>query len=120
MPTSLNEIYKAIGTLSAEVQGLRREMAASEKRAVDESREADDKRAVVHRRMDSIVGEVGEIKTEIVGIRQDATDSKKVTDEVKRWKSMGIGALGVVGIGGTALGVTLASSFEWLARLWHR
>jgi hypothetical protein len=36
---------------------------------------------------------------------------------VKKWKLMGMGALAVVGIGGTALGVSLANSFEWLAKL---
>jgi Protein of unknown function (DUF1515) len=39
---------------------------------------------------------------------------------VKKWKLMGMGALAVVGIGGTALGVSLANSFEWLAKLLHR
>ncbi|TXR49552.1 DUF1515 family protein [Phyllobacterium endophyticum] len=32
---------------------------------------------------------------------------------------MGIGALGVVGIGGTALGVSLANSIEWVSRLFQ-
>jgi hypothetical protein len=46
-------------------------------------------------------------------------DSKAVTDQVKQWKPMGMGAL-VVGIGGTALGVSIANSFEWFAKLFHR
>lgn len=72
---------------------------------------------VVHRRMDDIISEVGDIKTDIATITEQVKDSKAVTDDVKKWKLMGIGALGVVGIGGTALGVSLANSFEWLARL---
>jgi hypothetical protein len=47
-------------------------------------------------------------------------DSKAVTDQVKQWKSMGMSALAVVGIGGTALGVSIANSFEWFAKLFHR
>jgi hypothetical protein len=83
-------------------------------------READEKRAVVYRRMDDIVAEVGDIKTDIATITTQVTNSKKVTDEVKKWKLMGIGALGVVGLGGAALGVTLANSIEWVAKLFHR
>ncbi|UXN64394.1 DUF1515 domain-containing protein [Phyllobacterium sp. A18/5-2] len=119
-PTSLNDIYKAIGTLSAQVDGLRRDIDASERRAGAENREADEKRAQVHRRMDDLITEVGDIKTDIATITEQVKDSKTVTDDVKKWKAMGIGALGVVGIGGTALGVSLASYFEWLAKLFHR
>ena len=95
-------------------------MEASERRAFAENREADEKRAVVHRRMDEIVTEVGEIKTDIATITGQVADSKIVTDEVRKWKLMGLGALGVVGIGGTALGVSLANSFEWLTRFVHK
>jgi glucose-6-phosphate isomerase len=117
---NLNDIYKSIGGLTAEVQGLRRDMEASERRAFAENREADEKRAVVHRRMDEIANEVGEIKTDIAAITSQVADSKIVTDEVRKWKLMGLGALGVVGIGGTALGVSLANSFEWLTRFIHK
>ncbi|EJL54362.1 hypothetical protein PMI09_02453 [Rhizobium sp. CF122] len=33
---------------------------------------------------------------------------KPVTEDVKRWKLMGLGALGVIGVGSMALGVTFA------------
>jgi glucose-6-phosphate isomerase len=117
---SLNDIYKSIGALTAEVQGLRRDMEASERRAALENREADEKRAVVHRRMDDIIAEVSDIKTDIATITGQVKDSKVVTDQVKQWKLMGMGALAVVGIGGTALGVSIANSFEWVAKLFHR
>lgn len=117
---NLNDIYKSIGILTAEVQGLRRDMESSERRAALENREADEKRAIVHRRMDEMVMEIADIKTEIAGITDQVKDSKVVTDEVRKWKLMGIGALGVVGIGGTALGVTLANSVEWVARIFHK
>ncbi|SFI48677.1 Protein of unknown function [Phyllobacterium sp. CL33Tsu] len=117
---NLNDIYKSIGILTAEVQGLRRDMEASERRAALENREADEKRAIVHRRIDEIVSEVGDIKTDIATITEQVKDSKVVTDEVRKWKLMGLGALGVVGIAGTALGVSIANSFEWFSRLFHK
>ncbi|UXN66260.1 DUF1515 domain-containing protein (plasmid) [Phyllobacterium sp. A18/5-2] len=42
--------------------------------------------------MDKIVGEVGDLKTHIATIIEQVKDSKKVNDEVKKWKLMGIGA----------------------------
>ncbi|WP_315975233.1 DUF1515 family protein [Phyllobacterium zundukense] len=77
-------------------------------------------RAVVHRRMDEIVNEVGDIKTDIATITDQVKDSKKVTDQVKQWRAMGLGGLGVVGIACTALGISLASSIEWISRLFHK
>ncbi|WP_457302268.1 DUF1515 family protein [Phyllobacterium sp. P5_D12] len=70
--------------------------------------------------MDEIISEVGEIKTDIAIIKDYVSDAKAVTDDVKRWRLMGIGALGMAGIGGAALGVSLANSFEWLARFLHK
>ena len=117
---SLNDIYKPIGALIAKVQGLRRDMEASERRAALENRDADEKRVVVHRRMDEIVAEVGDLKTDIATITGQVKDSKVVTDQVKQWKLMGMGALAIAAIGGTALGVSIANSFEWVANLLHR
>ncbi|CAN7469657.1 DUF1515 family protein [Phyllobacterium sp. LjRoot231] len=53
-------------------------------------------------------------------ITDQVKDSKKVTDQVKQWRAMGLGGLGVVGIASTALGISLASSIEWISRLFHK
>lgn len=113
MTTKLDDISQAIGALQAEVAGLRRDFQQSETRAVDH-------RAGVHRRMDDIVDEVGDLKSDVAVVKKDVAEMKPVTDDVKRWKLMGMGALAVVGIGGTALGVSIASSLEWVGKLLHR
>lgn len=117
---NLNDIYKSIGILTAEVQGLRRDMEASERRASLENREADENRAIVHRRMDEIVSEVGVIKSDIATITSQVKDSKAVTDEVKNWKMMGIGVLGIVGLGGRAHGVSIVLYVKWIGKLFYR
>ncbi|WP_187277099.1 DUF1515 family protein [Phyllobacterium endophyticum] len=48
-------------------------------------------------RMDGIVLGASDIKTDIATITGQVADSKVVTDEVRKWKLMGIGARGVVG-----------------------
>lgn len=70
--------------------------------------------------MDDIVDEVGDLKSDVAVVKKDVSDMKPVTDDVKRWKLMGMGALAVVGIGGTALGVSIANSLEWVGKLFHR
>lgn len=76
---NLNDIYKSIGGLIAEVQGLRRDMEASERRAGAENREADEKRAIMHRRLDEVISEVSDIKVDIATITGQVSESKAVS-----------------------------------------
>lgn len=118
-PTSLHDIYKAIGTLSAQFDGLRRDIDAAERRAGAENREADEKRAIMHRRMDEVISEVSDIKVDIAQITSQVSDSKAVTDQVKQWKLMGLGALGVVGIAAGALGTIIATYWQDLIKIFR-
>jgi uncharacterized coiled-coil DUF342 family protein len=104
MATQLDHISEAIGALRAEVAGLRRDLTES-------TRRADSHRAAIHKRVDEIAHEFGDVKAEIAELTanvaamgEDVKDSKTVTDEVKQWKQRGVGALFVAGIAGTALG----------------
>lgn len=104
MTTKLDDISEAIGSLRAEVAGLRRDFQTSELRSIDH-------RTGVHRRMDDLVSEVSSAKVELAVVKEDITDVKgdiadikPVTDDVRRWKTMGIGALGVTGIAAAAIG----------------
>ncbi|WP_287099933.1 DUF1515 family protein [Mesorhizobium sp.] len=89
-PTS---VERTLGILLAKVEGIEKSIAAG-----------DQHRAIVHRRVDDLVEQVGEISTEVATMKADVIDSKKITDEVKQWKQRGIGALFVSGVAGTALG----------------
>lgn len=104
MTASLNQIYKAIGSLEASVANLVKAIEESDRRASDSNQRADQHRAVIHKRVDDLVGEVGDIKSSVETMKEDVADSKVVTDEVKQWKQRGVGALFVAGIAGTALG----------------
>ncbi|MCD2184734.1 DUF1515 family protein [Rhizobium sp. GN54] len=50
-------------------------------------------------------------------MKEDVLEMKPVTDDVKRWKLMDIGSLGVIGIGGMVVGVTFADAPPPLASL---
>lgn len=107
---SLNAIFKAIGSLEAEVASLRRDIGESDAANSKINEAAAASRAGIHRRMDDLVKKTSAIeadlsgaKVEIGGIKDDLVDVKQVTDEVTRWRLMGIGALGVTGISAAAI-----------------
>lgn len=105
-------VHRQLGEISATLHALQ----DSIKRVEDAARRADDKstesRAAVHKRMDDLVDSVGNVETGLAGAQRDITDMKPITEDVRKWKLMGIGALGVVGIGGMAIGVTMAGVFQ--------
>lgn len=96
MTSKLDDISEAIGSLRAEVRNL-----------TESNRRADQHRATVHRRVDDLVEEVGELKVKVSSVEALATDSKLVTDEVKMWKQRGVGALFVTGIASAAISSTV-------------
>lgn len=98
------------------LEGIERRFDDIEKDLASSEKSSQESRAVMHRRLDEVVGEVGAVKVDVAGMKTDLTSAKTVTDEVRRWKLMGIGALGVVGLGGTALGVSIANSLEWISK----
>jgi hypothetical protein len=98
-----------LGRLLAEVTNLREDFRRSE----DSSNLS---RAAVHRRMDDLVKQVGGLEVSVAAATGDIAEMKPVTEDVRKWKLMGIGALGVVGLGGAALGVTLAGVFDQLVK----
>lgn len=70
--------------------------------------------------MDEIVDRVGKLEGNMGLVQEDVAEMRPVTDDVKKWRTMGIGALGVVGLGGTALGASIVGFFDQLVKLVHR
>lgn len=114
MDTSLHQIFDRLGSLTAEVAALRRDIQDSDARAEQHVERADQHRAIVHRRVDEMVAEVGNLKTRVTSMETTVTDSKAVTDEVRLWKQRGIGALFVTGIASAAVsGVVVGFLTYW-------
>lgn len=100
-------MHREIGMLTAKVDMILESIRRSEEKS-------DVSRASMHRRMDEIVERVGKVETSVVTVQDDIQDMKPVTDDVRRWKLMGLGALGVIGFGGMAMGVTFADAIRRL------
>ncbi|RUX22144.1 DUF1515 domain-containing protein [Mesorhizobium sp. M2A.F.Ca.ET.037.01.1.1] len=94
---SQDGVERTLGILLGKLEGIEKAIAQADVQATAH-------RATVHRRLDEMVGEVGDLRAEVATMKADVKDSKAITDEVKQWKQRGIGALFVSGIAGSAFG----------------
>lgn len=110
-------VHQQLGELVAGMRSLQE----ANRRLEDMIRRSDDKseesRSRVHRRMDEAVDRMGKLETSVVTVQEDIAEMKPVTDDVKRWKLMGLGALGMIGIAGMALGVSFADALKRIGLL---
>ncbi|ESY82052.1 hypothetical protein X740_04480 [Mesorhizobium sp. LNHC221B00] len=100
-------VERTLGILLAKVEGIEKSIQLG-----------DQHRATVHRRVDELVEDLSEVRINVAGItvdvasmKSDVADTKMVTDEVTRWKLMGLGALGVTGIAAGAVASTI--TYYW-------
>lgn len=110
-------VHRQLGELLAISRALQedvRRLDAKMQRSEDKS---DESRAKMHRRIDDVVGTVGEVQTSVATLEKDVREMKPVTEEVRRWKLLGMGALGMIGVGGIALGVSFADALKRIAGL---
>jgi predicted nucleic acid-binding Zn-ribbon protein len=103
MATKLDDISEAIGELRAEVKNLGQKIDRADQNAIETSRNASEHRSAIHKRVEEIADEVGEVKVDMTALKVTVADTKAVTDEVKLWKAQGKGALLVVGIASAAI-----------------
>ena len=125
--TSNQQIYEAIGSLGAEVRGLRRDFERVEKAHADNVEHADKSRKALHERVDKIVEDMGEVATSVavvVGtvdiLKVEVKDGQAAAAEIKRWKQMGVGAMAASGITASAITSTLwyywGDFLAWIVR----
>lgn len=90
MAAEIDEISRLLGQIESTVGDLNRRFGTFERRIDDQ---------------DDLLAQTAEhvryLKDVVIN------DIKPVTDEVTRWKFQGLGALGVIGIGGAAFGAAI-------------
>lgn len=93
----LDGISRLLGNIESTIAGLTRRFDRLESR-MDER---DETLADIHNTLGAAVEDTRYLKKVLL------EDIKPVTDDVKRWRLMGMGALAIVGLGGAALGSAL-------------
>lgn len=119
MTTKLDDISRAIGALEAGLKSLGDKIDKAEEVAAENRKAATAERHAIRERVEEVADDLTKVKTGLIETQQDVATMKPTVDEVRVWKQRGIGALAMAGIGGTALGVGLANSFEWFAKLFR-
>lgn len=94
MAHELDDISRVLGGIESTLKDFGRRFDVLERRGEQHDTTLDDIQANAER----LASDVRYMKTMIT------EDLKPVTDDVKRWRVMGLGALGVIGIGGSAFG----------------
>ncbi len=116
MPPELDAaVHRQLGELIAGMRSLQEDNRRLEEMMRRSDDKSDESRSKIHRRMDEMVDRVGKVETTIVTVQEDISEMRPITDDVKRWKLMGIGALGMIGIAGIALGVSFADALKRIA-----
>jgi len=105
----LNDVYKLLGTLSAQVNDLRDDV----KEIKEDNDEAASHREKLRQQVGVVIAKQGEMEETLVEV-------KGVTDKVTMWEERGVGALFMVGIGASAITWALTYWFDSLATILGR
>lgn len=114
-------LLEATANMQRDITEIRRDIRESDARAAlsyeQSEQRAATSRAKLHTRTDELIERMAGAESDIKMLRDDLTNVKAVTDDVTRWKLMGMGALGVTGVAFAALGslVTAYWSDIWRA-----
>lgn len=114
----INEISHSIGELSGKLDSLMTQFR-------DNEGAARDRWAKVYERLDKQDALLGDTRYSLETLQSHVedlkgtieNDIKPVTDDVRRYRAMGLGALGIIGIGGSAFGagvLWLLSQLGWV------
>lgn len=98
MPNDIDEVSRMLGELSGKLDGLVRQAENNERNAKGRWSKVYDRLDAQDTLLDGVTSDVKYMKDAI------ETDIKPVTDEVRRWKLMGMGALAVTGLGAASIG----------------
>lgn len=113
-------VHSQLGELRAVTKGLQASLERIEEMMQRSEDKSDESRSKMHKRVDELVDRVAAVETNVTsvqggiqGIKKEIDkDIKPTVEEVKRWKLIGIGALGMIGIAGIALGVSFADAIK--------
>lgn len=106
MADDLNDIYQLLGSLAADVKNLRREIEQANRRVDARLDPLPAQLAEIARRTDHLESGLAILRGDL------ADDVLPVVQEVRAWKQRGIGALAMAGMGGGAIGLTVATGWH--------
>jgi DNA repair exonuclease SbcCD ATPase subunit len=111
----LGGLINAVNTIKDDVRGLKAEIERADERAVQSYERSETRaaasRAKIYEKTDELVERVSATEKNVAALTTTVEEVKEVTDQVKRWELMGMGALGVTGIAAGAVASLL--TYYW-------
>lgn len=104
MANDIDNISMLLGDIRGSLRALESKVDTNNNRAEASST----KMMATLEEQDDRLGELADdsrlMRTELTHLTSMATDSKMVTDDVKRWRQLGLGIIGLVGVGAAWVG----------------
>jgi len=119
MADNMNEVNRTLGVvlgklefLIKEVRDIRDDMTYSEGKS-------DTSRASIHKRLDEVVNRTGSLEGKMISVESTLAEVRETTDQVERWRLMGLGALGITGIAAGSLGAVVTAYWDSIVKVFR-
>lgn len=109
--TNLHQVYEAIGSLTAEVRGLRRDVQ-------EDRKTASDYRAGIRDDMSKLVLRTTQLEADMGSVMRKTDELQQVTDDVKSMRQQAIGA-GTAGRWALKIGGWVVSALAGAASVYY-
>ncbi|ATN32926.1 hypothetical protein ACO34A_03810 [Rhizobium sp. ACO-34A] len=106
-------IEAMLAEMRVEIRYMREDIAEMKEEQNARQDKADESRARVHQRLDIMTERVGALEGSHRSMTGTVSDMQEITDEVRRWKIMGMTSLSIAGVGAAAFGVTFSDTIRW-------
>jgi len=116
---SNNEIYDRLGQLGATMESVDKQLIAIRADMESSEHKSETSRANMNRRVDEIASRTGSLESDMKAVKEDLTTVKTVTEDVTRWREMGMGALAVTGIAAGSLASLVAYYWSEIIRVFR-
>ena len=119
MPDNMNELNRTLGIELGKIDFLIKEVKDIRDDMTDSEGKSDTSRASIHRRLDEVVQRTGSLEGKMTGVEASLADVKQVTDDVTRWRLMGLGALGITGLAAGSIGAFFATYWDSIVKVFR-
>lgn len=109
-------IEAMLAEMRVEIRHMREDVAELKSEQNARQDRADESRARVHHRLDIMTERVGALEGSHKSMTSTVDDMREITDEVRRWKIMGMTSLSIAGVGAAAFGVTFSDTIRWAVK----
>lgn len=118
MANDIDNISMLLGDIRGSLRALESKVDTNNNRAETASAKVMATLEEQDERLDGLAHDSRLMRSELTGLADIVTDSKMVTDDVKRWRQLGLGVIGLVGVGAAWVGANgmwlFDGSISWL------